>query len=296
MRVQRIKHSSGYVQIPNMIARNGRLSLEAVGLLVRLLSLPDGSGATVEKVAALVPNGRRSVSNAMGELVEAGYVKRAKLQDPETGRWVTVTTVTDSPDTQVSPTDRMPMVGETTGRAVGGSPIGSKTKSKKDITPSPTEAEEAAPVAPESTEKGGEGESAFLRKIGREMSREARRILERLSLHKSLPLSDREIDRLAPRVVPWLREDYRGEDILRCLTGNLPEHVGSVPGLITHRLKNFTPERSAPVADKPSQPVERTVCEVCEAPFRIGHQGGICRPCQDELNHAAAFVAASIPA
>ncbi|MEU2553639.1 helix-turn-helix domain-containing protein [Streptomyces sp. NPDC013313] len=95
-----------YVQVPNVIARHGNLSLEAVGLLVRLLSLPDGSGATVERIAQLVPNGRRSVQKAMAELIEAGYVHRAKLQDPETGRWVTITTVTDTPEGQVSPTDR----------------------------------------------------------------------------------------------------------------------------------------------------------------------------------------------
>ncbi|MFE2281822.1 hypothetical protein ACFXAE_32215 [Streptomyces sp. NPDC059454] len=46
--------------------------------------------------------------------------------------------------------------------------------------------EEAAPLAPEAGKEGGEGEAAFLVKINREMAREARRILERLSLHKSL--------------------------------------------------------------------------------------------------------------
>lgn len=294
MQVQRTKHSSGYVQITNVIARHGRLSLEAVGLLVRLLSLPDGAGATVEKVAAQVPNGRRSVSNAMNELVEAGYVQRAKLQDPETGRWVTITTVTDTPDAQASPTDHTPTVGEATGRTVGGSPIGRKTESKKDTTPTPSQSAERAPLAPEDAEKGGEGEDAFLHKIGREMAREGRRILQRLSLHKSLPLSDQEIDRLAPRVVPWLRDDYRSEDILRCLTQNLPEHVDSVPGLITHRLKSFTPERTAQTsAQAPSQPVERAHCEVCEAPFRLGHQGAVCRSCQGEMDRAAASLATS---
>jgi hypothetical protein len=126
------------------------------------------------------------------------------------------------------------------------------------------------------------------------MAREGRRILQRLSLHKSLPLSDQEIDRLAPRVVPWLRDDYRSEDILQCLTQNLPEQVGSVPGLITHRLKNFTPEKTAQAAPQvPSRPVKRAQCEVCEAPFHLGHQGGVCRSCQDEMDRAAASLAAS---
>lgn len=258
-----------------------------MGLLTRLLSLPDGTGATVEKIAAQVSNGRRSVSSAMNELIEAGYVKRAKVQDPETGRWVTFTTVTDTPESAGSPTDHLPTVGEATGRTVGGSPIGRKTESKKDTTPPRSQAQEAARLAAESAEKGGEGEATFLHKIGREMAREARRILERLSLHKCLPLSDREISRLAPKVVPWLREDYRSDEILQCLTTALPEQIDSVPGLISHRLRHFTPVRSVP--QQPSKPrVERAHCEGCEAPFPLGHAGGICRTCKDEMDRAAA--------
>lgn len=300
MQVKRTKHTSGYVQIPNTIARHRGLSLEARGLLVHLLSLPESNGATVEKVCAQVSNGRRSVSKAMNELIEAGYVRRAKLQDPETGRWVTMTTVADTPDSAVftittatadavtSPTDRFPTVGIATGRAVGGSPIGRKTEEEKDTTtPTPAPAQEAAPLVAESAEKGGEGENTFLNKISREMAKEARRILERLSLHKSLPLTDQEIGRLAPKVVPWLREDYRSDDILKCLTTALPEQIDSVPGLISHRLRNFSPVRSVP--QQPSKPpVERAHCEVCEAPFPVGHIGGVCRNCKAEMDRAAA--------
>ncbi|MGW5773153.1 helix-turn-helix domain-containing protein [Streptomyces longwoodensis] len=293
MRVQRTKLRSGFVQIPNTVARHGRLSLEARGLLVYLLSLPDGTGATVDRITAQVSNGRRSVSRAMNELIEAGYVRRAKVQDPETGRWVTITTVTDTPDAALSPTDRFPTVGEPTGQAVGGSPIGSKTKSKKETTPTPRPAEEAAPLAPESTERGGEGDSSFLDTIGREMTREGRRILERLSLHTSLPMSDQEIARLAPRVVPWLREAYTSDEILRCLTTALPERIDSVPGLISHRLKTFTPARLTPVASVASKPVERAHCEVCEGLFPLGHPGGVCRNCKAEMDRAAAFLAAA---
>jgi hypothetical protein len=119
----------------------------------------------------------------MNEPIEAGYVKRAKVQDPETGRWVTITTVTDTPESATSPADRFPTVGAATGQAVGGSPVGSKTEEEKDTTPTPVRTvEEAAPLAPE----GGEGEATFLVKTNRETAREARRILERLSLHESL--------------------------------------------------------------------------------------------------------------
>lgn len=299
MRVKRNKLRSGFVQIPNVVARHGQLSLEARGLLVYLLSLPDGSGATVERICAVVPNGRRSVSTAMNELIEAGYVKRAKLQDPETGRWVTITTVTDTPEAEasVSPTDRLATVGEATSRAVGGSPIGRKTNSKKDTTPPPAEpVEEAAPSAPESAEKGGEGESTFLTKIDREMAREARRILERLSLHKALPLTDQEIARLAPKLLPWLREAYTSDEILQCLTAALPGQVDSVPGLICHRLKAFTPSRTAqPSAQKASSGSRFVDCEVqsCRQPIPNGKPGDLCRTCKTELDGALARLGAN---
>ncbi|MEU7472352.1 hypothetical protein AB0A94_28160 [Streptomyces sp. NPDC044984] len=287
MRVNRTRHERAYVQVSNAIARHGNLSLEAVGLLVRLLSLPDGSGATVERITAQVSNGRRSVSKAMNELIEPGYVKRAKVQDPKTGRWVTITTVTDTPESVTSPTDRFPTVGTATGQAVGGSPIGSKTEEEKDTTSIPVQtAEEAVLLAPEGDEESREGEeAAFLAKINREMAREARRTLERLSL----PLSDQEIARLAPKVVPWLREDYQSEEILRCLTSALPEHVDSVPALISYRLKNFTPERPVQAAPKTaSAPIQREVCEVCEAPFRLPEQSGTCANCKDEMSRVTA--------
>lgn len=290
MQVQRTRHTRAYVQIPNGIAQNHSLSLEARGLLTYLLSLPDANRATVERITALVPNGRRTVSNAMNELETAGHIRRARVQDPETGRWVTLTSVSDSP------TDHMPTVGVPTGQVVGGSPIGSKTESKKDVetTPPPSKAQEAAPTAPEGTEKGGEGESAFLHKIGREMAREARRVLERLSLHKSLPLTDQEIARLAPKVVPWLREAYQSDEILRCLTDALPDQIDSVPGLISHRLKNFTPVRSIPQQpSKHFKPAQRARCEACEVIFPLGHQGGVCRTCQGEMDRAAAVLGAT---
>ncbi|MGW4446419.1 hypothetical protein [Streptomyces sp. NPDC004682] len=288
MRVQRTRHTRAFVQIPNRIAQNHSLSLEARGLLTYLLSLPDANRATVERITALVPNGRRTVSNAMNELEASGHLRRARVQDPENGRWVTLTSITDSP------TDHMPTVGEPTGQVVGGSPIGSKTESKKDTTPPPNLPQEPAQLAPEGTKEGGKGESAYLKKIEREMAREGRRILERLSLHKSLPLTDQEIARLTPRVTPWLREGFSSTEILQCLTAGLPEHIDSVPALISHRLKSRTPVRSAP--QKTSQPVERAHCEVevCGRIFPLGHPGGICRDCQAEMDRATALLGAGL--
>lgn len=298
MRVNRTRHERAYVQIPNAIARHGNLSLEAVGLLVRLLFLPDGSGATVEKIASQVSNGRRAVSRAMNELIKAGYVRRAKVQDPETGRWVTLTTVTDTPENSASPTDRMPTVGAPTLGPSGAIPNGIKTESKKDTTTPREPAEDEHQDQPGEAEQGREGKSTLLAKIDREMRREARRILERLSLHKALPLADQDIERLAPKMLPWLREDISRDEILRCLASGLPDVVDSVPGLITYRLSNFTPERIAAPTVKPAVPaIPKVECavETCRRPIKGGTEGDICRDCRDELDGATAFLTGNAP-
>ncbi|MEU2553640.1 hypothetical protein ABZ589_18495 [Streptomyces sp. NPDC013313] len=88
------------------------------------------------------------------------------------------------------------------------------------------------------------------------MTREARSILERLP--ERLFLTDREISRLAPSVVPWLREDHSRNEILKCLTEATPAQVDSVAGLIPWRLKNFTPEHTPSAAvpvPRPATPV-----------------------------------------
>lgn len=223
----------------------------------------------------------------MAELIEAGYVKRAKVQDPETGRWVTLTTVTDTPEGQVSPTDRFPTVGAPKARTSAAIPNGIKTESKKDTTPPQEPAEEAAQEPSGDSEKGREGETAFLAKITQQMTREARSILERLP--ERLFLTDREIGRLAPSVVPWLREDYSRDEILKCLTEATPAQVDSAAGLISWRLKNFTPERTpsaAVLVPRPAAPA-RVECNACQRPIRNGTSGDVCSDCRAEMTRAA---------
>ncbi|GAA4942280.1 hypothetical protein GCM10023238_05170 [Streptomyces heliomycini] len=58
-----------------------------------------------------------------------------------------------------------------------------------------------------------------------------------------------------------------------------------MPALISYRLKSFTPERSVQAAPKTASAlVQREVCEVCEAPFRLPGQSGTCANCKDEMD------------
>lgn len=272
MRVQRTRHTGKYVQVPNGIAQNHSLSLEARGLLTYLLSLPDANRATVERITALVPNGRRSVSNAMNELETAGHLKRARVQDPETGRWVTLTSVSDSP------TDHMPTVGVPTGRVVGAHPK-EKDLGSNDLPSQPEETEQR----PEGRAGSGEGEK-FSSQETDPLTERAVTLLERLAIHNHrLMLSAREARRLAPMAVQWLAEGIQEKQITQVLTAALPSAgVASAAALVTYRLRNHRPEpQQAPEPSQaPSRAVERQRCPECEVIFPLGHPGGICRSCR----------------
>ncbi|MBT2609917.1 hypothetical protein J7I97_16955 [Streptomyces sp. ISL-87] len=276
MQVQRTRHTRAYVQIPNEIARHGSLSLEAVGLLTRLLSLPDANGATVERVTAAVPNGRRSVGNAMNELIGAGYVKRARLQDPESGRWVTVTSVTDSP------TDHMPTVGLPSDQAVGGSPKGVIPKGN-DLLPEAA----AEPDGSESEQQQQEeGEVSSLDNKPSDtadaVTGRAAACLSRLrDFEPRLRLSTKEVLRLAPLAAEWLADGLHEMEVIRELTKSLPASLESAVALCTYRLNNQKPEKPEPRVPAAAPATdERASCPDCHVKFPLGHPGGLCRPCQ----------------
>lgn len=275
MRVQRTKHLRAFVQISNDIARHSRLSLEAVGLLVRLLSLPETNGATVDKITAKVPNGRRSVSKAMNELIAEGFVSRAKLQDPETGLWVTITTVTDAP------TDHMPTVGVPAPRSVDAYPKGKDAKRK------------TSPLAPESEQRpegradSEEGEES---PQGTTVQTTAAAALGRLgSVEPRLRLSVSEVMRLAPLAAQWLSEGFSEPKMIKALTRALPVSIDSAAALVSYRLKNHRPEDETP-APVVQAVDHRARCQGCEAVFPAGREAELCRLCEDEMARAVAHL------
>jgi hypothetical protein len=84
------------VQVENATARDGRLSFRATGLLVHLLSLPDGAPIGAVALAGHRPEGRTAIQAAYKELREHGYVSQQKLQGVG-GQWRTVTHVYEVP-------------------------------------------------------------------------------------------------------------------------------------------------------------------------------------------------------
>lgn len=93
----------GWTPVSNEhVARNYRLSLKAKGLLLTLLSYPDDSDMTTERLVELHERaggkgeGEYAVRAALKELREAGLVAHVKAKGKD-GKWRTTTAVSDTP-------------------------------------------------------------------------------------------------------------------------------------------------------------------------------------------------------
>lgn len=104
MRIRRSKPTNNYVLIPNGTARDERLSYLARGVLLEILSRPDGWETNADALSerarqhrgAKRGEGRRALREAFAELEAAGYMIRHKERDPK-GRIVTLMEAYDTP-------------------------------------------------------------------------------------------------------------------------------------------------------------------------------------------------------
>ncbi len=76
MGVIRVEHNTNYTTMSNRHLRDERLSLRAIGLMSKMLSLPEDWDYTVKGLAAIVKEGRDAVRKALMELEAAGYLVR----------------------------------------------------------------------------------------------------------------------------------------------------------------------------------------------------------------------------
>lgn len=122
----RIARRRRYTNIDRRSIRDDRLSFRALGLLTWLLDHPDDWRANAEEIAREHPEGKRegrdAIRTAFQHLREAGYLVRERVQDPSTGRWMTVSTLYEHPSDAVAPDDGKAVVGPTTGNPTVGNP------------------------------------------------------------------------------------------------------------------------------------------------------------------------------
>ena len=79
MPVIRVEKNKNYTQMSNFHLRDKNLSLRAIGLLSKMLSLPDEWDYTVSGLAAICKEGRDAVRATLMELEAAGYMVRQQV-------------------------------------------------------------------------------------------------------------------------------------------------------------------------------------------------------------------------
>jgi len=104
--IRRTRPLFEFVQVPNLVARDYRLSWRARGLLIELLSYPPGWETTVDDMVDRAKKeaakqggkveGREAMRAAANELVRVGYIVRRRFQN-ERGHWCTESELSEQP-------------------------------------------------------------------------------------------------------------------------------------------------------------------------------------------------------
>ncbi|MEU9044115.1 helix-turn-helix domain-containing protein [Kitasatospora sp. NPDC048343] len=274
MRVHRNRHDSSFVVVPNAAARHNQLSLAAVGLLVRLLSLPDSAHVTIEKIAEQVEEGRTTVARAFRQLEAAGYLRRVRAQDPETGLWSTQSHISDIP------MNTIPTVGGPDGRSVGDLPKGEKNQ-VKNLLPKPLpKCDGDEPDAAGVQEEEIEDQQAQAAPADAETGRAAAVLAKLGDNDRRLTLGTADVLRLAPLAAEWLAEGHSQVKLLTVLTTRLPQRIDSPAALVAYRLKTHRPAKPVPAAPKATPaPDTRARCQQCDAVFPAGVIHSLCKTC-----------------
>lgn len=95
----RVNHSKDYTVMSNYHLKDKNLSLKAVGLLSKMLSLPDEWDYSVNGLVAICKENKTAVQSALKELEECGYLKRTKTQDAS-GRFDWIYDIYEKPFTE----------------------------------------------------------------------------------------------------------------------------------------------------------------------------------------------------
>jgi hypothetical protein len=129
-----------YEIVPAATIEDSRISYRAMGVLVRLLRLPDGASIAADELSkGAGREGRTAIQTAIRKLRTVGYIRQVKRQNAQ-GHWITERWVYDTPCSDATG-DQKPVAG----KPAIGKPV---AKSSKSTTSSNTvAARRGAPAA-----------------------------------------------------------------------------------------------------------------------------------------------------
>ncbi|MFI8436635.1 hypothetical protein ACIGJO_23375 [Streptomyces sp. NPDC079020] len=155
-----IPHTSRFTVVGNHLAQHPGLSSTAVGIAVRIQSLPPGADVGIKALAARFPEGESRIAAALRELEAHGYLQRTRIRLPG-GRIVTRTVFCNQPaellrtrtDRQPTPQPPPPAQGRVPARAPTPEPPVPQAAAAPAVpeAPGPSAAPEHQPPVPDET-------------------------------------------------------------------------------------------------------------------------------------------------
>ncbi|SFB87118.1 hypothetical protein [Streptomyces aidingensis] len=258
LRHVRAKHTKNFTILLNqLLQRPG--SAVTVGVAGYLLSLPEGTPVSVERLARHFAEGTTRIRRALNELEAEGYLARELVRAAD-GTVRTCYVVYHRP--QAAATDAHVVPAPRTRRP--------PAKARAPEFP--------APSAPPAPAPEPEGEAA---------SERAPAVLVGLrDRDPRLYLSEREVRELAPAVDTWLLRGATPAQITRTLTAGLPQPLTHRPArLLAFRLREFLPP-PLPAADPPpvlpAPPPPLRTCTGCHEVMLRSATQTRCRACRGE--------------
>ncbi|MEU6618797.1 hypothetical protein [Streptomyces parvus] len=281
-----IPHTDRFTVVGNHLAQHPDLSCTAVGLAVRIQSLPQGTEISIKALAARCREGEKRIAAALHELEAHGYLQRFLHRLP--GKKVATRTVfCNQPAELLRPRSQMPApvpipipVSIPVSVPVPAQPQARAQPSAQPppfvpLVPPPTAPKPPRPPLPQPSE------------LTAELDRAATALLSDLRRHApQFTLSEDDIRQLAPAVATWLERDAHPDTIRRTLTDDLPQPLRHPVKLLKHRLTALLPPPLPGARDLvvPARPrivvTPFQTCDDCDRAFRSPTPGH-CRDCRE---------------
>ncbi|MFI2115354.1 hypothetical protein ACH489_12885 [Streptomyces rubiginosohelvolus] len=273
-----LPHTDRFTVVGNHLAQHPDLSCIAVGLAVRIQSLPQGAKVGVKALAARCREGEKRIAAALRELEAHGYLRRVRDRLPS-GRIITRTVFCNRPTALLHPRrpaeappqpakpepapTPTPVPAPVQQPAPGPAPAPMQEPAPaQEPAPVPVCIPMAAPPAPEvPVAPPAPSAPLFVPRVPPPTAPKApRRPLPQPSeltpdldraataflsdLHRHAPqftLSEDDVRRLVPGVAAWLERAARPDAIRRALTDDPPHPLKHPAKLLTYRLTELLP-------------------------------------------------------
>ncbi|MFJ6237353.1 hypothetical protein ACIQH0_25065 [Streptomyces griseus] len=296
-----IPHTDRFTVVGNHLAQHPGLSCTAVGIAVRIQSLPQGVEVSIKALAARCREGEKRIAAGLRELEDFGYLQRV-LERLPSGRVVTRTVFCNQPAALLHPRHPAaprqraapaPLPSPEPAPTPPPAPAAEQPMPPEQPVPPPPPLPQAEPVSlpfvpPPTAPKPPPRPLPRPSDPTPELDRAATAFLG--DLHRHAPrfmLTEDDVRQLAPGVAAWLERAVHPDALRHALTDDPPVPLRRPALLLRHRLTELLPppppgaRELAALAHRPRTTVTPfQTCDDCDRAFRSPTPGR-CRDCRD---------------